>query len=86
VDGRIRFNHPSSTGVRFDHRLKMAKATQVIALIRIDVEGAVRQQTLDHFERLHLLGQTAEATVRTTRGIEPVGEGMAYEYRVRQQS
>src|SRR5437870_4466004 len=77
VEGRIRSDRPRYTGVRFDHRLKVAKATQVISLFGVGVEVAVREQALDHFERFHPLGPAAEASIRTTRWIEPLGDGVA---------
>src|SRR5438105_14835070 len=81
VEARIRSDHPRYTGVRFDHRLKVAKATQVISLFGVGVEVAVREQTLDHFERFHLLGPAAEASIRTTRWIKPLAEGAPHEFR-----
>src|SRR4051812_23411953 len=85
VEGPIRSGLPVYSRVRFDHRLKVAKAIQVISLIGIAVEVAVREQILDHFERIHLLEPAAKASVRTTRRIEPLGEGVAHEFRVRHQ-
>jgi hypothetical protein len=86
VDGRIRSDQPRYAGVRLHHRLKTAKATQVISLVRGAIEVAVRDQTLDHLEWIHLPGPTAKAPVRTTRGIEPLGERVAHEFRVGHQT
>jgi hypothetical protein len=77
---------PGYTSVRLHHRLKVAKATQVISLIRVTVEVAVREQTFDHLERFHLPGPTAKAPVRTPRRVESLGERVAHEFRVGHQT
>ena len=46
----------------------------------------MREQTLDHFQRFHLLGPAAEASVHTPRRIEPLDERVAHQYRVGHQS
>ena len=68
--------------MRFDHRLQMPKASWRVALARIDVERGLREQKLNHRERLHVLRAATVPAINSAQRIERDRECLDHEFRM----